>query len=180
MHSTNFSPEFEFGSGFAEKKYSKNKKSLVKILFLIFIGSIIFANSLGSDPGRNLGKNEKIYLKIQKRVLLVEIADTPAKRSTGLMYRKSLGKNEGMLFVYPEEDFLSFWMKNTFIPLSIGFFDKNGVLLETYDMRPNQTLETYESRKKAIYALEVNQGWFRENGIAPGAVLILEKPVSGN
>lgn len=120
-----------------------------------------------------------MYIKIGKMSLLVEIANTPRKRSVGLMYRTKLADDRGMLFVFPEEDHLSFWMKNTKIPLDIGYFNQDGVLLEIYSMKPDQVSEVYGSRKKAIYALEVNQGWFKNSGINPGAVLILEKSVLG-
>ncbi|MCC5816669.1 MAG: DUF192 domain-containing protein [Leptospira sp.] len=125
------------------------------------------------------GTNDTMQVRLGKATIFVEIADTPKRRSVGLMFRKKLEENSGMLFVFPKEDYQSFWMKNTLIPLSIGYFDRDGVLLEVYEMKPNQTDEVYNSRKKAIYALEMNSGWFSKNNINPGAVLILEKSVIG-
>lgn len=144
--------------------------------FLLFLLKLVFIQNVYSNPSFN---NDKMSVTLGKASLIVEIADTSSKRSIGLMHRKSLGKNEGMLFAFPSSDLQSFWMKNTLIPLSIGYFDENGILLEIYDMKPNQTDEIYNSKKKAIYALEVNQGWFRKNGIQPGAVLIMEKSIYG-
>lgn len=118
-------------------------------------------------------------IRVGKAHLTVEIADTPRKRNIGLMYRENLPENHGMLFVFPEEDYLSFWMKNTKIPLSLAYFNKDGVLTEIYHMEPNQTKITYPSKQKAMYALEVNQNWFQRNGVDVGSVLVLEYPVFG-
>ncbi|PJE01512.1 MAG: hypothetical protein CK427_10725 [Leptospira sp.] len=144
--------------------------------FVLFLLELVFIQNVYSNPSFN---NDKMSVTLGKASLIVEIADTSSKRSIGLMHRKNLGKNEGMLFAFPSSDLQSFWMKNTLIPLSIGYFDENGILLEIYDMKPNQTDEIYNSKKKAIYALEVNQGWFKKNGILPGAVLIMEKSIYG-
>ncbi|MCB0378484.1 MAG: DUF192 domain-containing protein [Bdellovibrionales bacterium] len=105
----------------------------------------------------------------------VEIAKNFQDRQQGLMHRTELGKNKGMLFVFPSEQPLVFWMKNTYIPLSIGYFDKNKVLKEIYDMKPQSLLEKvqhttqYPSNCQCQYALEVNQGWFKKNNIKVGA-----------
>jgi uncharacterized membrane protein (UPF0127 family) len=69
-------------------------------------------------------------------------------------------------------------MKNTLIPLSIGYFNEDMLLIETYDMKPNQTREVYNSSKPALYALEVNLGWFAKNKIGKDAILTLERKVS--
>ncbi|EMY68141.1 DUF192 domain-containing protein [Leptospira vanthielii] len=121
---------------------------------------------------------EILFGSVADRALKLEIANTPSKRATGLMYRTKLGEDEGMLFVFPRPDFLSFWMKNTLIPLSIGYFSEDMRLLESFDMKPNQTEEVYNARKPAMYALEVNQGWFAKHKIGKDAVLTLERKVS--
>jgi uncharacterized membrane protein (UPF0127 family) len=156
---------------------------LLILLPFIFYSSTGISNrtsfSLLPVSIKSSGLNETIFVRIGSARLLVEIADTPRKRSIGLMFREKLEDDRGMLFVFPEEDYLSFWMKNTKIPLSLGYFNKDGILLEIHHMKPNQTHTTYSSRSKAIYALEVNQGWFEKNGIQEGAVLIPEKPLLG-
>lgn len=121
---------------------------------------------------------EVLFGSVADRVLKLEIANTPSTRATGLMYRTKLGEDEGMLFVFPHPDYLSFWMKNTLIPLSIGYFSEDMRLLESFDMKPNQTEEVYNARKPAMYALEVNQGWFAKHKIGKDAVLTLERKVS--
>ncbi|MGE8721785.1 DUF192 domain-containing protein [Leptospira terpstrae] len=121
---------------------------------------------------------EILFGSVADRALKMEIANSPSTRATGLMYRTKLGEDEGMLFVFPRPDYLSFWMKNTLIPLSIGYFSEDMRLLESFDMKPNQTEEVYNARKPAMYALEVNQGWFAKHKIGKDAVLTLERKVS--
>ena len=99
--------------------------------------------------------------------LNLEIADTPLKRSVGLMYRKELEPDSGMLFVFPENDTQSFWMKDTHIPLSIAYINEDGVIINIEDMEP-LSLNGVPSLGPCKYALEVNKGWFEENGIQAG------------
>ena len=102
----------------------------------------------------------------------VEIADTPAKRETGLMGRSALAPNAGMLFVFGQDQPLSFWMKNTLIPLSIAFMDSQGRIVDIQDMQPlDQT--PHDSAAPAKYALEVNQGFFAAQGIQVGDQALL-------
>lgn len=112
----------------------------------------------------------KKKLQIGSQTLLVEIADTQEKTSLGLMYRKELKNGQGMLFIFPDEQVRSFWMKNTFIPLSIGYFNAKKELIDIQDMSPvgseMQThLPTYVSVGPAQYALEVPRGWFAKHKI---------------
>ena len=102
--------------------------------------------------------------------LQVEIADTPSRREIGLMHRKHLGKNEGMIFKFSHPDCLSFWMKNTHIPLDIAFIRDNGEIFQISQMYPLST-RTTNAKEACRYALEVNQGWFKENGLKEGCKL---------
>lgn len=97
----------------------------------------------------------------------VEIADDDAERRRGLMHRDSLPEDEGMLFVYPEEQTLSFWMRETVIPLDIAFVDRRGYIVDIQQMDPH-TEELHESSSPAMYALELNRGWFEEHGVEEG------------
>lgn len=111
-------------------------------------------------------------IQIGHEVLTVEIADTHETRSRGLMWRTELAEGQGMLFVYKTSDWQSFWMKNTLIPLSIGFFNEQRILVQIIDMDPpiqGKPLTTYNSRTPVRYALEVPQGWFERHEIKPGA-----------
>jgi uncharacterized membrane protein (UPF0127 family) len=99
--------------------------------------------------------------------LRAEIARTEAERARGLMYRPSLPDGEGMLFVFERDQILSFWMKDTLIPLSIAFISYDGRIREIYDMKVRD-LTPVNSRRSVRYALEVPQGWFERAGISAG------------
>ena len=119
-------------------------------------------------------------IKVGNKSLKVKLAITPAQQRQGLMNVQGQGptklpENEGMLFVYRREEVLSFWMKNTSIPLSIAFIDKKGVITEIRDMEP-MGMDSVRSAKPAQYALEVNRGWFTKNGIKVGAKVKLDFP----
>lgn len=125
----------------------------------------------------SFGKSEFVFskqkLKLGSQTIQVEIADTPQLSSRGLMFRQKLPENQGMLFIFQGDQLRSFWMKNTFIPLSIGFFSSKKVLVDIQDMEPaksemDQNPKSYLSRSPAQYALEVNQGWFQKNKIKLG------------
>tara|TARA_R110001583_G_scaffold38874_3_gene125183 strand:+ start:1024 stop:1395 length:372 start_codon:yes stop_codon:yes gene_type:complete len=106
-------------------------------------------------------------LSIKNKNLHIELANTPLKRSLGLMYRKKLDPNMGMLFIFPENNKKSFWMKDTHIPLSIAYINEDGVILNIEDMDPF-SLDSVLSMGPCRYALEVNRGWFKKNGIQAG------------
>ncbi len=109
----------------------------------------------------------KIPLYIGQKEIRVEVAETPEERSHGLMGRKNLGKDEGMLFIFETEDYHGFWMKNTFIPLSIAFIEKNGRIVWITEMKP-LTLDSHVPPQRILYALEMNKGWFSSHGIKVG------------
>jgi uncharacterized membrane protein (UPF0127 family) len=102
--------------------------------------------------------------------LTAEVASTDPDRMQGLMHRRMLPENRGMLFVFPNVAYHGMWMKNTFIPLSVAFIDDKGVIINIEDMQPH-TLDGHNAKKPARYALEMNLGWFRKHGISPGAKL---------
>jgi uncharacterized membrane protein (UPF0127 family) len=106
-------------------------------------------------------------LKINNLDLKVEVADREGTRRKGLSGREDLEKDSGMLFVFTNEQNLSFWMKNTAIPLSIAFLDKKGAVIEIKNLNPGEE-ESVKSSKKAKFALEMNSGWFKDNNIEAG------------
>jgi uncharacterized protein len=115
-------------------------------------------------------------VKVGAHPLRVEIAASDPQRMQGLMYRKKLGRDDGMLFIFDEPAYQSMWMKNTLIPLSVAFIDGEGRILNVLDMEP-QTLETHTSAGPAVYAIETNKGWFEDNRVKPGEkVTGLPKP----
>jgi uncharacterized protein len=114
----------------------------------------------------------KASLLIKGQSFAVEIARTDAERERGLMRRTALGRREGMLFVFERDEHLTFWMKNTPLPLSIAFLSAEGKILEIADMTPFSE-KTIRSRLSARYALEVPRGVFEEIGAAPGDTVTL-------
>lgn len=116
-----------------------------------------------------------IYIK--GNPLSVELATTPTSRGCGLSQRDELPKNRGMLFIFSDLRPRNFWMKDTFIPLSIAYLDKSGRIFSLQDMLPLQTDKQYPSIQPAAYALEVNQGWFSQHGIEVGAVVEMKLPL---
>ena len=134
-------------------------------LFISFL-LLIYASSASTYELVQL-QTQKI--KIGSKIILVEVADTPEKASQGLMYRTKMDENSGMLFVFKDEEKRSFWMKNTFIDLSIGFFNKDKALVDIQEMQSVKSImeqpKSYESREKAQYALEMNKNWFTKNKI---------------
>ena len=115
--------------------------------------------------------DERFAIKVGDRTVAMQVAVSHDEMEHGLMFRESLGADEGMLFVYDQPQQMNFWMRNTEIPLNIGFFDASGELKETYEMYPHDE-KTVSSRSRALqYALEMNPGWFSRNGLRPGAKL---------
>lgn len=105
----------------------------------------------------------------------VEVAATKDQRAVGLMNRTSMAESRGMLFVYPMPAYFCMWMKNTRIPLSVAFIDAQGQVINIADMAP-QTEMNHCTQRNAMYALEVNQGWFAKHGVTAGTqILGLEK-----
>jgi uncharacterized membrane protein (UPF0127 family) len=108
--------------------------------------------------------------------LQLELAVTPAQQQQGLMHRPSLPVDSGMLFVFGAPTNSGVWMVNTLIPLSVAYIGQDGTVQDLFDMvplGPGDPIVTYPPSKPYWYALEVNQGWFAQNGVSVGTVLTL-------
>jgi uncharacterized protein len=99
-----------------------------------------------------------------------EVAANDQNRQVGLMNRRVMPPQRGMLFVFGRENMHCMWMRNTYLPLSVAFMDADGVIINIEDMQP-QTESNHCAKKPARYALEMNQGWFAQRGIKPGTRL---------
>lgn len=126
---------------------------------LVGVASIGFAQAQSSMPLTELSAG---MYRIE-----AEVAATPDHRMLGLMKRRSMPANHGMLFIFTEPQRHCMWMKNTQLPLSVAFLDEQGRILNIEDMKP-QTEDNHCAAKPATFALEMNEGWFRQKGIAPG------------
>lgn len=128
-----------------------------KNLFLCFLLTVILF--LGACTPK------KSFVIINKEKIEIEIAQTTEERKNGLMFRENLCKKCGMLFVFKEEAPLSFWMKNTLIPLSMIFIDADLNIINIENAEPCETelCPSYKSKKPAMYVLEINKDIFDEN-----------------
>jgi len=118
-------------------------------------------------------KESKTLIHISGIPLQVEIADSPEERKRGLSGRKKI--DGGMLFVFEEEDIYAFWMKDTYIPLSIAFIDRDGLIVSIQDMAPLYKNRVYIPPKPILYALEVEMRWFAKNGLKVGDTVIVPR-----
>ena len=115
-------------------------------------------NALGADFSLHIGMHS----------VKVSIANTPYQRELGLMQTRSLCENCGMLFVFPKPGKHGFWMKDTPLPLSIAFIAKDGHIINLDEMEA-QSKNTHTAKGAALYALEMNKGWFHKRAIKPQA-----------
>ncbi len=131
-----------------------NKRFLVGLLLLL--GGTALAQSL---PLMELSAG---FHRIE-----AEVAANNAARMQGLMQRKSMAVQHGMLFVFDRDDQHCMWMRNTYLPLSVAFLDEKGRILNIEDMQP-QTEDNHCAAQPARYALEMNIGWFAQRGVKRG------------
>ena len=113
---------------------------------------------------------ECFSISIEKENLCVELAISQKEKSKGLMYRKDLTDSDGMLFIWKNEDKRCMWMKNTFIPLDLGFFRDDMTLIEVKNLSP-KSLKSVCSSEPAKYAIELPRGWFSSNNISNNSKL---------
>lgn len=147
------------------------------LILNFFFAFQVFAGFKTAIPKVNFDKQQ---IQIGSKKITVEIAKTNAQHEHGLMFREKLSADSGMLFIFDEEMPLNFWMKNTYIDLSIAYVGKNKKIIDIIDMKGTSTMQTefpsYPSSKPAMYALEMNKGWYAKNRIKIGDLLVLPKP----
>jgi uncharacterized membrane protein (UPF0127 family) len=155
----------------------------MRALVIILVLVMILAGCAGESAGKSSGSGESsggtsvpelrnLIIETsggEEVEVRVEIADTDPERARGLMGRTALAEDRGMLFVFEEEQELSFWMKDTLIPLSIAYMDSEGRTVDIQDMKAlDDDPPHYASAEPARYALEVNKGFFEERGVEVG------------
>ncbi len=151
---------------------------VLRLNWLVVISFFICSNLVAGEKSKVSFEKQKI--KVGSKTITVEIAKTTEQHQYGLMHRNSLPTNSGMLFIFEDEQILSFWMKNTFIDLSIAYIDKNKMIVDIQEMKAtNQMmvgdLPSYPSSKPAMYALEMNKAWFKKNNITIGQKILFLK-----
>lgn len=123
--------------------------------------------STASAQTSQVRKFATTQLNIGIHLIKAEVAQSEAEREQGLMFREKMGDNEGMLFLFGQPAGVCMWMKNTLIPLSVAFMDEKGVIINIEEMK-EQTLDSHCAKRAAVYALEMNKGWFKQKNIKPG------------
>lgn len=142
--------------------------------FAFLVLPLVLAACGGDIPGARL---DVFPLVVGNQRITVEIAYTPGDRRRGLMHRESLPAGHGMLFIFPREKLLTFWMKDTPLPLSIAFADAGGRIVRIADLTPNSR-EAVASGRPARLALEMSRGWFERNGVLVGDAIRRIPPVA--
>lgn len=146
---------------------------LHQLLGVVF-ACLCSASNAQSEPQPTLPTRT---LSVGLYLIQAEVAATPEQRQTGLMLRKNLGTNAGMLFIFDENEKHCMWMHNTLVPLSVAFIADDGRIINIENMSPRSE-KTHCAKQPARYALEMNQGWFARRGIQPGSVLKNLRPSS--
>lgn len=119
-------------------------------------------------------KLRTVRLWIGAKELTSEVAMTMREVSTGMMFRKEIGDNEGMLFVFGRPHRAAFYMRNTVVPLSAAYVDPNGAILEIHELKPLEEAPVTAGSDRVQFVLETKLGWFETNGIAPGTIIRTE------
>jgi uncharacterized membrane protein (UPF0127 family) len=132
------------------------------VLCALFTASTLFAQT-ASMP--------RVELTAGFHRIEAEVAANQADRSQGLMHRRALAPNQGMIFAFPQTATHCFWMRNTPLPLSIAFLDEKGTIISIDEMAP-ETEDNHCPPRPARFALEMNSGWFKAKGLRPGTVIV--------
>jgi uncharacterized membrane protein (UPF0127 family) len=141
-------------------------KGLVQLLTAAALLSPLWT---GAEEGPQMNL-QRVKLSAGMHLMDVQVASTPEQRQTGLMFRKEMPQQEGMIFVFEQPSQQCFWMKNTLLPLTAAFVADDGTIVNMADMKP-QTTDPHCSAEPVRYVLEMNKGWFAKKGIKAGSKL---------
>jgi uncharacterized membrane protein (UPF0127 family) len=152
------------------KHFKSIKPLLALALLCAYLGHYpAWAQSL--DTGEPQAGLPRVTLEAGMYRIDAQIASTEVQRQIGLMFRPSMAQHEGMLFVFEQSTPQCFWMKNTLLPLSAAFIDRDGTIVNIEDMKP-QTTDSHCSKRAVPFVLEMNQGWFAKRGLKEGSKLV--------
>ena len=149
---------------------------------LLFAGCDKSADSVSAPPAiqassvptNGQSKLTTVKLWVGAQEIVAEVAGTQRQREIGMMFRTNILENEGMLFLFPYSSQMSFWMTNVPIALSCAYMDRQGTILEIYDMKPNDPTPIMSKSSDLQFVLETKQGWFGRNNVATGMVVRTE------
>lgn len=143
----------------------------------VLVLSVVLAACGRSGNAKNAGPKsveDRFAIKVGAQTVQMQIAALPAELQKGLMFRKTMGEDEGMLFVFTSPQQQGFWMRNTTLPLDIGYFDPSGELKEIYPMYPLDERPVNSRSRDIQFCLEMNQGWYKRHDVKVGAKLDLK------
>lgn len=138
-----------------------------RLLQTLVMATALASGSVGGQQQIPQPELPRIALSIGIYAVQAEVANTFASRAVGLMARRTMAPNHGMLFVFPAVETQCMWMRNTVLPLAVAFIDEQGVIANIAEMEP-MTETSHCATKPVRFALEMNRGWFAAKGIKPG------------
>jgi uncharacterized membrane protein (UPF0127 family) len=133
----------------------------------LLVGALAGAAAFGQQQPERL---PQVELNVGIHLIHAELAATDANRMLGLMYRRELAPNHGMLFLFDEAAAHCMWMRNTYLPLSVAFLDASGAVINVEEMKA-QTDDSHCATRPARYALEMSAQWFGQHGVRPGTLI---------
>lgn len=133
------------------------------------------ANIPGWPPTNAQPKLQTMKLYVGAEVVTAELALTQLQVATGMMFRKEMGENEGMLFVFARPHRTSFYMKNTLLPLNVAYIDSEGTILELLELEPLNETPADAKTENVQFVLEMNKGWFKRHNVGVGSIITCEK-----
>ena len=137
---------------------------------LLVLPALFFALLVGSTTTGSKESAQSlptITLKVGGQTIRAEVAATDETRQKGLMFRETMAKNAGMLFIFPDVAYHAMWMRNTPLPLAVAYVDASGKIVSIHEMQP-LTETSHQASGPARYALEMNSGWFARHQVKAG------------
>ena len=141
--------------------------SLALVSIVMLASLTTFADTPALPEGKPQTGLPTVSLKVGSQNVRAEVANTEATRQVGMMFRQKMGRQDGMLFVFPEIAYHAMWMRNTLIPLSVAYMNERGVIVSIHEMQA-LTEAVHQAAGPVRYALEMNAGWFASNKISVG------------
>lgn len=153
-------------------RYFKMNLRIPSTLFVLL--SCLFFSACAQEETTPKPADTYFTLKLGEKEFSAQLALARPEQQKGLMFRREMGENQGMLFIFEQTKQMGFWMKNTYIPLDIGYIDPDGILREVHKMFPHDERPVPSKSDNILMALEMNQGWFASQGLKVGDQLDME------
>ncbi|MDQ8195952.1 DUF192 domain-containing protein [Coraliomargarita sp. SDUM461004] len=139
------------------------------ILLTLWVLTLVACQPTQESPNATADSQTYFPITIDGHELQLQLALNAAEQQKGLMHRDTLAEDHGMLFLFDQPGQRAFWMRNTRIPLDIGYFDSNGTLLEVHKLFPYDETSVPSANATVLIAVETNRGWYQKHHVKPGA-----------